>query len=136
LLMRLDMYLYTMKIPKDLLVNIGKNIRFYRTRKGLSQKELADTIGVAPTQFNRLELGATNVSILTLVKVSKALGISLDVIVFGDKQDSNKGRALVEKAQLLEDHVGEEDKKLASHFFDLLIAKNRFKQIVTDLEIR
>jgi len=125
-----------MKIPKDLLVNIGKNIRFYRTRKGLSQKELADAIGVAPTQFNRLELGATNFSIITLVKVSKALGISLDMIVYGDKPDSVKGRVLVEKAQLLEDHGGEEDKKLATHFFDLLIAKNKFRQIVTDLDVR
>lgn len=93
-------------------------------------------IGVAPTQFNRLEVGATNVSVVTLYKVSKALNVDLDLIVNGEKQDSKTAKPLVEKAQILEEHVTDEDRKLANHFFDLLLTKNKFKQMVAGLEIK
>jgi transcriptional regulator with XRE-family HTH domain len=125
-----------MKVPKDLLVNIGKNVRFYRTRKGLSQKDIAEIIGIAPTQFNRIELGTTNITAITLYKVSKALNITTDMIISGEKADQTKNRPLVEKAQVLEDSVTEEDRKLANHFFDLLLTKQKFKQIVSDLDIK
>ncbi len=135
--MGVELYIYSMKVPKDLLVNIGKNIRFYRTRKGLSQKDIAKLIDIAPAQFNRLELGSTNITAITLYKVSKALGISYDMIISGEKAEINtKSRPLVEKAQVLEDFVSEEDRKLANHFFDLLLTKQKFKQIVSDLEIK
>lgn len=131
------MYIYNMKVPKDLLVNIGKNIRFYRTRKGLSQKDVASMIEVAPAQFNRLELGSTNITAITLYKISKALGISYDMIITGEKAEVNtKSKPLVEKAQVLEDFVTDEDRKLANHFFDLLLTKQKFKQIVSDLDIK
>ncbi len=130
------MYIYSMKVPKDLLVNIGKNVRFYRTRKGLSQKDIAEIIGIAPTQFNRIELGTTNITAITLYKVSKALNITTDMIISGEKADQTKNRPLVEKAQVLEDSVTEEDRKLANHFFDLLLTKQKFKQIVSDLDIK
>jgi len=135
--MSVELYIYGMKVPKDLLVNIGKNIRFYRTRKGLSQKDIAKLIDIAPAQFNRVELGSTNITAITLYKVSKALGISYDMIISGEKTETNtKSRPLVEKAQVLEDFVSEEDRKLANHFFDLLLTKQKFKQIVNDLDIK
>lgn len=135
--MAVELYIYSMKVPKDLLVNIGKNIRFYRTRKGLSQKDVAQLIDIAPAQFNRVELGSTNITAITLYKVSKALGVSYDMIIAGEKAELNtKDKPLVEKAQVLEDFVSEEDRKLANHFFDLLLTKQKFKQIVSDLEIK
>jgi transcriptional regulator with XRE-family HTH domain len=55
---------------------IALRIRELRTRKGWSQAELARRAGVNSSVVNRAERGETDVTMSTLEKLAKALGVS------------------------------------------------------------
>jgi len=53
----------------------------YRAENDLSQRELADRLGMKQPQVVRLELGEVNPSIDTLMRVSSMLGIEFTIDV-------------------------------------------------------
>lgn len=57
-----------------------------RKEKGLSQQALADAIGLHVNQIKRYENGSSQPSLDTLKKTSKALRVSIDSLVFDDKE--------------------------------------------------
>jgi len=58
------------------VVTIGDNIRKYRKKKNLTQKELGDIVGISNTYLSDMEIGRTNPSIKTLKRIAKGLEIS------------------------------------------------------------
>jgi len=61
---------------------VNERICDLRKDKGLSQKELSEIIGVAPSQLSRIEGGETkSVSSDILVKLAKVFGVSADYIL-------------------------------------------------------
>ena len=61
---------------------IAENIKRYRSEKGWSQEQVAREAGIPFTTFTKIENGTTkNPSIETLVKIAKALNVSLDDLV-------------------------------------------------------
>ena len=59
------------------LIKLGANLRKTREAKGWSQEEFAFKCGVHRTYVGSVERGEYNVTILTLQKFTKALGIPL-----------------------------------------------------------
>jgi transcriptional regulator with XRE-family HTH domain len=55
----------------------GKKLQQLRTRRGLTQDQLAVTAGLSRTFLMRLELGQHDPSLSTLVRVAKALKVSV-----------------------------------------------------------
>ena len=55
---------------------LGANIRRIRLEKGLMQKEFAKKVGLDPAYLSNIEHGKMNVTVLTLEKISKALGVT------------------------------------------------------------
>ena len=68
-----------MILPNDVLLkeNIQKNIIFYRKRAKVTQKELADLIGSAPTTVSGWERGASSPDIDMLCAICNALHVNL-----------------------------------------------------------
>ena len=58
------------------MVTIGDNIRKYRKKKNLTQKELGDIVKISNTYLSDMEIGRTNPSINTLKRSAKGLEIS------------------------------------------------------------
>jgi transcriptional regulator with XRE-family HTH domain len=56
---------------------IGKNIAYYRTLNGLTQKELEARLGVAPKYISNIEEGYKGISLEKLIELSIVLGISV-----------------------------------------------------------
>jgi len=52
---------------------VGEMIRTARKERNLTQKELGELIGVKKAQISKLENGASNVTISTILKVFEAL---------------------------------------------------------------
>ncbi|MBL7150173.1 MAG: helix-turn-helix transcriptional regulator [Candidatus Pacebacteria bacterium] len=64
------------------LSTIGKNIRHYRKKLGLSQDKLSKLAEVAYNTVVKIESGENpNPTIDTLTKIAKALGISVDDLI-------------------------------------------------------
>lgn len=56
---------------------IAAEISMKRQSMGLTQKQLADIIGVSQTSVSKWEAGETNFTLQTLVKISIKLGLSM-----------------------------------------------------------
>ena len=65
-----------MSDPK-FLAALGARIKELRLKKKLTQNELAILCNFEKASMSRIESGRTNVTILTLKKISKALDINL-----------------------------------------------------------
>ena len=57
----------------DARIQVGSNIRQYRTQLGLSQEALADASGLHRTYIGSVERGERNLSLENIVKVARAL---------------------------------------------------------------
>ena len=63
------------------LKKIGTRIRTARKALGLSQKALADKLGVVERTVRHWELGATQIDIMALTDISKLFGLSTDYLL-------------------------------------------------------
>ncbi|KRQ86533.1 anaerobic benzoate catabolism transcriptional regulator [Caloramator mitchellensis] len=65
----------------DILYEIAMKIFDYRMNKGLTQKQLAEILGMKQSMVSKLESGEYNPTIEQLWKISKKLGWKLDVVL-------------------------------------------------------
>ena len=68
------------------LIVLGENIRRFREAKGLSQEQLAFEAGLDRTYVGGAERGERNLTILSALKVSRALNVKLSQLVEGTDQ--------------------------------------------------
>lgn len=54
---------------------IGKNIKLIRTKKGLSQLELGEKIGLTSINISKIERGKQKLTLNTIEKIAKSLKI-------------------------------------------------------------
>jgi transcriptional regulator with XRE-family HTH domain len=66
---------------KDEVLQFGKKLRAVRLKKKLSQGDIARTLGVHRSYISGLERGRRNPSLLTVHKVAKALGVSVNELL-------------------------------------------------------
>lgn len=59
---------------------IAERVKFLRTSKGLTQKQLADTIGVSEVSLQRFEYGSSRPSLDTLIALADLFDVSLDYL--------------------------------------------------------
>lgn len=69
--------------PDKSLRKLGENVRTLRAKKELSQEQLAELAEVDRTYVGGLERGERNATVQTLVRVAKALGVSVAVLCKG-----------------------------------------------------
>ena len=60
---------------------LGANIRRIRLEKGLMQKEFSKKVGLDPAYLSNIETGKMNVTVLTLEKIAKALGVKVEELM-------------------------------------------------------
>jgi len=65
----------------DRKYNIGEAIREIREEKGASIDEIANSIGISPSLLSQIENHMTSPSLGALIKISKALNVSLGRIL-------------------------------------------------------
>ena len=68
-------------ITEDILAILGRNIRARRKETGWTQEALAEISGINDKEVSHIELGRRNVTIETLVKISTALGVSIEKLL-------------------------------------------------------
>ena len=67
-------------------MTIGTNIKYFRKERGLTQKQLADMLGVAPNTIAQYELGVSQPKLDQLQRIAESLHVSV-VSFFPDGWD-------------------------------------------------
>ena len=80
---------------KDIINQIGNNIKQVRKKQGLTQTELAQKINVDPKYISRLETGNSTPSLPVVIKISEVL--KTDISKFFTIDDINKKSNLIYK---------------------------------------
>ena len=64
----------------SIVVLVGKNLRFYRKKAGLTQEQLADDAKSSSYYISCLERGKENVGVKTLERLCKVLKIEMHLL--------------------------------------------------------
>lgn len=62
-------------------MNIGKRIKEERLRLSITQKELAESASLSTSYICDIEVGRTNPSLKTLMKLSSVLNVGVDKLM-------------------------------------------------------
>lgn len=65
------------------LTSFGQNVRHLRGASGFTQERLADKADLDPTYVSGIERGVRNPTLLIIVRLAKALGVSLSELCKG-----------------------------------------------------
>lgn len=110
--------------PKEqrLARSIGRGIASRRTKKGLTQGQVAEKIGVDPVTISRIERGATFAPLPRMAEIADALGCSLaDLIRDSSPRTSDRLQSLGAQLQGL----SENDVKLVFEMIEPLVTRLR-----------
>ncbi len=78
-------------------MQLGDRVRHLREMKGLTQKSLADAIGLTAGHVHKIEAGAVlDMKLSTLRALAEALGTTIDPLVYGDVRASQAQMRAVE----------------------------------------
>lgn len=75
----------------QLMMLIGQNLYKCREAKGLTQDEIASSVGISIPFLSNLERGNKIMSLPVLLKLADALEVSTDQLLYGN-QDEHKDR--------------------------------------------
>lgn len=64
--------------PENLHKLLGKNIRRFRKRDGMTQDQLAEKAGINQKQISKIESGRIQARLSTYLRIANALGVSID----------------------------------------------------------
>lgn len=65
----------------DYLKQLGENIIRIKNEKRITSKDIYEELELDKSNYRRIELGKTNVSLLLLRRISKVLGVKLEELL-------------------------------------------------------
>jgi transcriptional regulator with XRE-family HTH domain len=71
-------------------VQLGKNIRELRLKKGLTQEQLAELTQIHPVYMSNIENGLRNITVIKAFKITQALGCKISELFEGISKSSKK----------------------------------------------
>ncbi len=116
-------------------MELGKILKTVREAKKLSQKELAALLNMNQAQYSRIESGRTDPAFSAVVKIAKALGVSLTELFEANeifKEINSYDKTLMEKISFIES-LDDKEKQSIYNIVDSLIAKKKLKDNIQNL---
>ena len=105
---------------------IGLRIAYFRKLNGMTQRELADQLGINKNYLSHIESGSTDkvVSLPLLIRISKALNIELALLVDIEDMRSAKNGVLqqMDEIKMMFDEV----KRFSAELDRIVIGMNNF----------
>jgi transcriptional regulator with XRE-family HTH domain len=114
-------------------MSFGKNLAKVRKDRGLTQEELVKISGVGISQIRRYEANKSTPSLDAIVRLVKALGASIDEMVF-DKATAIAENKIID-SELLEQFemisgMDEEERKLVKKVLEGVIMRNQMEKML------
>lgn len=74
-------------------MTFGERLVFYRSRKNMSQKSLAESLGITPTALNYWEKDKREPSIATVKQLAEILDVSANILIGLEEEEIKKSPA-------------------------------------------
>lgn len=114
-------------------MSIGIRIKELRTKKRLTQAELAMMVGLTYVQIGRYEIGKSEPTSNVLFKLAKALDTTSDYLINDDKNDEAVAAQLTDRELLKQfkevELLNAEDKHLVKTFIDAFLTKRHIQEL-------
>ena len=110
-------------------MSFSRRLSSIRKSKGLTQQQMADTIGIHVSQIKRYESGDTQPSLEVLRKIALALSISADLLLFDENERGPSDDFRMQFEAL--NHFSKEEKKIVKELLDSLILKHTANRLAT-----
>ena len=75
--------IYQMPVRDKALISFGRNVARIRDERGFSQDKLAEKADLDRTYLSGIERGVRNPGIKVVIKLARALGVSVDQLCKG-----------------------------------------------------
>jgi len=100
----------------------------FRKEKGMTQKALADRVGVHVIQIHRYEASASQPSLEVIKKLALALSVSTDALLFDEKErgPGDDLKLQFEAIKVMDD----EDRKIIASLIDAYIKKHQIESVL------
>ena len=102
-------------MEKQQLAEIGLRLRQRRQELGLTREKMSELADIGTGYYAQLEVGTSQMSIDTLIKLSKSMHLPMEYILFGtgyEPGDSSAVIDLLQRATPREQRLAEEMLKL------------------------
>ena len=98
-----------------------------RKEQGFTQQSLADKVTLHVSQIKRYESGVAQPTLETLVRIAKALHVSLDELVFDEHEFDLDDK--MKKLFLAVEQLGEKEQALIREMIDGMIVKYEVRRL-------
>lgn len=83
-------------MKKQQLIEIGQRLRKRRTELGLSREKMSELADIGAGYYGQLEVGTSQMSIDTLIKLSRSMHLPMEYIIFGTEYEPSDTDAVVD----------------------------------------
>lgn len=107
-------------MEKMQLIEIGQRLRKRRTELGLTREKMSELADIGSGYYGQLEVGTSQMSIDTLIKLSQSMHLPMEYILFGTGWEAGDPSDVL---SLLKDCTNRE-LELAKDILKLFLMKN------------
>lgn len=83
-------------MEKQQLIEIGQRLRQRRQELGLTREKMSELADIGTGYYGQLEVGTSQMSIDTLIKLSRSMHLSMEYILFGDGEKPGDPSAMID----------------------------------------
>ena len=83
-------------MEKQQLVEIGQRLRQRRQELGLTREKMSELADIGSGYYGQLEVGTSQMSVDTLIKLSKSMHLPMEYILFGDGYSKGDPSAVID----------------------------------------
>lgn len=106
--------------------NVGKNIRTLRQRRGWSQEDVANKLGISIPAFSKIETGVTDVNLSRLEQIAKIYDVSVVTLLALDEAPAEPQLTLLNSIQ----------DKLSAREFEIATLQRKVIELYEELHTR
>ena len=85
-------------MEKQQLIEIGHRLRKRRQELGLTREKMSELADIGSGYYGQLEVGTSQMSIDTLIKLSHSMHLPMEYIIFGDGVEAGDPSLHTERA--------------------------------------